>query len=460
MYTNNYIVAMFLWEGEVYVVECYCIKFFFMSYRTESFSRYSRDGVGVLNRNGRHPGIIRGEEPMYSSLTQGTMDHQSQQPSYPESVVLNHIHSTSNENLINSDSIDGVTRVPSRAITQQMEPEAYQIPVSSRENLTSVGRIDDVGRFQQGNSKRHVSNTSSYDSTSHLLNRVQNPRPSNSSIEDNTNDYEDISGDEGAISDSPTPGASIKAHGQPSVGSGHVYHQLTETRKHSDAQVPPTFFLGESSPQLRGVGSAGPAAVNGSFVHTQITPNRPQHTSETSRNIAPLQQTHQISDGNHTRGSSSSPHIMKQELMTQFQLADQMASHHRAAGHEPTPLFTSRPSSETILHAESGRDSAMIDNAAYGGVNHKQHPWYLDDSDVSLTSSTPQSTAANTKQIEPYAMIYNEHIPYPSHKANDTNHNHSSAEFRCNSRQGSEFHAQTQVQPYAELGKLSPTTEV
>ena len=422
----------------------------------------------MQNRNGRHPGTIRGEEPTYSTLTQGTMDHQSH-PSYPESIVLSHVHSTSRENLINSDSVDGVMRVPSRARTQQTEPEAYQIPVSSQENLTSVGRTDNVGRFQAENSKRHVSSTSSYDSTSHLLNRVQNPRPSNSSIEDNTNDYEDISEDDGSVCDSPTP--SGKAHGRPSVGSVHTYHQLTETRKHSAAPMHPTFFLGESSPQLRGMGS-GPATVNGSFIHTsgsQIMPNsgnRPQRTSETTR-ITLLQQTHQIGDGtaNHSKGSLSSPHTMKQELMAQFPSADYMASCPRAAGHEPPPPYISRPSPEAILHTDSGPDSAMTDNAAYGGINHshEQHPWYVYNSDVSLNSSTPHSTApanANTKKIEPYAMIYNEHIPHPSHKTNGTNLNHSSVQFRSDGRQGSECRAQMQVQPYAEPAKLIAATEV
>ena len=412
--------------------------------------------------------MIRGEEPTYSSLTQETMDHQSRP--YPESIALSQIHSTSSENLISSDSVDGATRVPSRSRIEQTEPEAYQIPVSSRENLTSVGRMDSVGRFPAGNSKRHVSSTSSYDSTSHLLNRMQNPRPSNSSIEDNTNDYEDISGDDGSVCDSPTPAG--KAHGRLSVGSAHIYHQLTESRKHSDAPVPPSFFLGKSSPQLRGMVSG--SAISNGLRHTsgsQMMPNsgsRPQRTSETTR--TPLQQqANRIGDGNHTTGSSSSPHTMKQELMAQFQSVDHMASCPRAADQEssnpselPTP-YTSRPSSDAILHTESGRDSAMIDNAAYGGVNHEQRPWYLYDSDVSLNSSTPQTAPVNNAnakqdQIAPYAMVHNEHIPHPHQKINGgTNLNNSSAQFRSDSRQRSDF---TQVQPYAEPGKLSPTTEV
>ena len=415
--------------------------------------------------------MIVGEEPTYSTLTQETMNHRLQPHS--ESIALNQIHSTSNENLIHSDSVDGAaTRVASRS---RVEPEAYQIPVSSRENLTSVGRTDSVsvGRFPAGtnSSKRHVSSTSSYDSTSHLLNRMQNPRPSNSSTdhEDNINDYEDISGDDGSFCDSPTPSA--KAHGRSSVGSTHVYHQLAQTRKHSDAAtaVPPaTFFLiGKSSPQLRGTVSGSAAISNGfASLHTtsgsQMMPNggdsRPQHES-----------------------LASSAHVMKQQLMAQFQSADDMATHPRVTGPESSndvcselpspPPYTSRPSSDAILHMGSaGRDSPLVDNAAYGGISHNEsHAWYLYESDVSLNSSTPQTPPANAstkrpEQIEPYAMIHNEHIvPHPR-KMNGTNFNNNSSVrlggSNSTSQQTSSESTQAQPLSYAESGKLSQITEV
>lgn len=442
----------------------------------------------MLTRNGGHPGMMReGVEPTYSALSPETMDHQSSQP-YPDQITLNQILSTSSENLINSDGIDGAVRVPStsRTRTQQTEPAAYQIPINSRENLTSVGRMDSSGRFQAGNSnKRHVSSTSSYDSTSHLLNRMQNPRPSNVSIEDNGNDYEDISGDDGSVCDSPaTP--SGRAHGRPSVdSSAHVYHQLTEIRKHSDAQVPPALFFlgGESSRPLRGMVS-GSAISNGSthMSGSQMMPNsgsRPQRSSETTRTPQLQQTSNRIDDSsNHitTGSTASSLNNMKQELMAQFQSADDVATLPRVDPESSNdysklsaPPYTSsgRPSSDAILHTtdSSGRDSPMIDNAAYEGVNHnKQRPWYLYESNASLNSSTPQTVPANANnnitkrdQIEPYAVIHSEHVPHPSQKVNGTKfnfNNNSGAQFRYNSRQRSE------AQPYAESEMLSATTEV
>ena len=410
-------------------------------------------------RNGRHPGV-RGEETVYSSLTQETMNHRSHHN--PESIVLSHIHSTSSENLINhSDSVDGATRVSSRS-RMQPTPEAYQIPVSSRENLATAGRMDSVGRFQAG--QRHASSTSGYDSTSHLLNRVSSSHPSNSSTDDATNgmnDYEDISGDEAFSQgcDSPDPTSASKMHGRPSVGSTGVYHQLTESRKHSDAPMPATFFVGNSSPQLRGMGSR--PAVNSGLTRapgSNIMPNnaRPQRTSETTTAYSSLQQTHRVSNGNRAAGSSS-PHIVKEELTPQFQSVDHMAR--PRAGRESNcsetpPPYTSRRSSEAVSHAESG-GSEMIDNAAYGGINQEQRPWYY-TSDSSLGSSILQTAPNAREQIQPYAMIHNEHIPYPSHKASDTNLN----EFRSNNRPRPEFQVQTPVQPYAEPGRLSITTKV
>ena len=400
--------------------------------------------------------MIRGDEPTYSNLTRETMDHQSHP--HPESITLSQIHS----------SVDSGARVPSRSRVQQTaaEPAAYQVPISSRENLTSVGKTDNTGRFQAGNSKRHVSSTSSYDSTSHLLNRMQNPRPSNSSIEDNTNDYEDISGDDGSVCDSPTP--SGKAHGRSSVGSAHIYHQLTESRKHSDATAPSaSFFVGERSPRAEPRGTVSGSPITNGFTHkpgSQVLPKgggRPQRSSETTR--TPLQQASysRIGDGSHTAaGSSSSPHNMKQELMAQFQSVDDMATRPRAAAQELSnnnypefpPPYTSRPSSEAILRqSESGRDSPMLDNAAYGGISHEKRPWY--ESDVSLNSNTPQTTSTNAsakrEQIEPsYAMIHNGHnIPHSSWKGSGANvNNNSNGHLRSDSRQESE------ITPHAELG--------
>ena len=442
----------------------------------------------MLTRNG---GMVRGGvEPTYSALSPETMDHQSSQ-SYPEQIALHQVLSTSSENLINSDGIDGGVRVPSRTRTQQTEPAAYQIPINSRENLTLVGRMDNSGRVQAGNSnKRHVSSTSSYDSTSHLLNRMQNPRPSNASIEDNGNDYEDISGDDGSVCDSPTP-ASGRAHGRPSVGSNaHMYHQLTETRKQSDAPAPPaSFFISESSRSLRGTMSG--SAIGNGFTHTsgsQIMPSssggagsRPQRSSETTRAPQLHQTSNRTGDGsNHTTTVSTAISLnnTKQELMTQFQSADDVVAIHSGVDPESSsdysklqiPPYTSssgRPSPDAILHTtdSSGRDSPMIDNAAYGGVNREQqHPWYF-ESDMSLNSSTPQTVPANAKnnnimkrdQIEPYAVIHSEHVSHPGQKVNGTKfnfNNNSSAQFRSNSRQRSK------VQTFAESGMPSATTEV
>ena len=419
------------------------------------------------------------------------MNHQSPRHNL-ESTRLGIIHSTSHENLIISDNVDGLTTVPSRSRTQgtpeayqipihsqenlaslgrlkdsisvemrsrtQRTPEAYQIPVCSQENLSTLGRLDDsfhVGKVQAG--KRHVSVTSSYDSTSHLLRKMSNPLPSNSSIDDAANDYEEISGDDDSMHNSPT--FSSRKHGRPSVGSIHTSHPLPDSRKHSDARFPPTFFLGENSPGL-----SETRAEHGRSVKTIFTPlpstqvnSQAQHPSETTVVTPPSQQAHYASNSSQaTDGSSQSPNMTKQEIIMQ-------ESHPRAAGNilEPPPPYTSRPSSEAVEYTSESCGSSMVDNAAYEDVSRQLLPWYVSSSNASLNSRP----ATNAREpIKPYAMINNEHIPRSSHSASGRDlSTERSRELRSGNRQRriAEFRVHSPEQQYSdERGGGGSITEV
>ena len=461
---------------------------FFSTYRTESFSRYSRDTVG-MSRNERHPQGVIEEESLYSTLAREATIHQSPCHNNQESTRPGLIRSTSRENLIISDNIDGLTRIPSRSRTQRT-PEAYQIPMSSRENLASLsiledsvagdtrsraqqtpgayqipvrsqenlsmlGRLEDsvnIGKVQSG--KRHVSATSSYDSTSHLLNKMANPRPSISSIDDAANDYEEISEDDDSLQNSPPfPG---RKHGRPSVGSVHVSHQMTDSRKHSDARLPPTFFLGENSPQLGETRAELGRTVKTASTQLPSTQasSRPLHPSETTTVTPSSQQAHHTGNGSHTTdGSPISPHMTKQEIITQLKLVGHVQESHPRAALEPPPPYTSRPSSEAVEYASESCGSSMVDNAAYEDVSRQLLPWYRSSSDASLNSRTATHSNAR-EQIQPYAMINNEHIPQPgpSHSAPCTLPTERSRELRSGNRQrrNAEFRVHSPEQQYGD----------
>ena len=167
-----------------------------LPYRTESFSKYSRNGVGPLGGNNNHPDTR--EEPVYSTLTPDTMDPPHL---YPEAIALGHIHHDSSENLIIPEGVDGMMQAQSRPQLPRYSAEAYMIPVSSQENLSSPDP-GSVGHFPA--MKRYPSNTSGYNSTNHLVSPVQkmpDPHSSDSSTDVSSkavsatnpwNDYEQI----------------------------------------------------------------------------------------------------------------------------------------------------------------------------------------------------------------------------------------------------------------------------
>ena len=422
--------------------------------------------------------MVTEEEPVYSTLTQGNMDV----PRHTEHIPLGHFPSNSSENLI-PESIDtGV--VPAQSASKIQAAEAYQIPVSSQENLASPSP-GSVNNFQA--MKRHANTTSGYHSTSHISSPVQKvplPRPSNSSTEEGSNvmisatspwnDYEHIDGDDAfspnsSFCDSPTsiPGK-IQGRQQSAGSMGGTRFSPRSSQRRDNSGMSASVPVGINPPQLgltvfAIVEEDNPTTrVAGS--HQILNNGRPDQT-ETATS---LQQTHRVGGGSHSPSGStgsSSPHMMKQTLMTQFQSVDHMASRPRVPGRESNcseapPPYTSRPSSEAVLNSDSA-DSSMMDNAAYGGIGDNQHrPWYQ-ASDFSLDSSGPPtiSPAPNTvnktgEPIQPYAMIHNEHIPYPTHITSSTKLNNESSAVitrrSSNNQQKPAFQGQPPVQPYAE----------
>ena len=420
------------------------------------------------------------EEPVYSTLTQGTMDVQR----HMENIPLGQFPSDSSENLIPESVDTGV--LPIQSASRMQAAEAYQIPVSSQENLASPAP-GSVNNFQA--MKRQASTTSGYHSTSHItsspVQKVPLPRPSNSSAEEGSNvmisatspwnDYEHVEGDDAfspnsSFCDSPTsipgkiPGRQQSAG---SMGGMRLSPRSSQRQQGMSASVP----VGINPPQLGPTVFAVVEEDKDEFAATQVAAShqilnngRPDR-NETSTS---LHQTHRVGGGSHSptgSNGSSSPHMMKQALMTQFQSVDHVASHPRVAGREsncsePPPPYTSRPSSEAVLNSDSA-DSSMMDNAAYGGFGDNQHrPWYqasdfsLDSSAPSTMSPAPNTTSMAGEHIQPYAMIHNEHIPYPTNKTSSTKlKNESSAVIMrrsSNNQQKPAFQVQPPVQPYAE----------
>lgn len=399
------------------------------------------------------PGV---DEPVYSTLTRGT------EPPH-EAVALSHIQTgNSSENVETSESIEGEMRGQAGA-SASTTPEAYQIPVNSQETLTSLAP-GSIGNFQA--MKRHGSSTSGYDSTSFSISQIQktshhlhSPTDLGSNVISATNpwnDYEQLDGDDtfsppnsaSSCGDSPTtPG---RAHGrQQNVGSFGMHQSPRSLRQ--------PITLSSSLP--RGV---NPPHNEGSSIFAvveeddtdetnsshEILNEKPQQSTEAALS---LQQSFRFvgSGSNHSPSvstGSSSPHVMKQALMMQFQSAESVTQQQRSRESdcsEPPPPYTSRPSSEAVVLADSA-DSAVADKAA----QHQRRPWYQ-ASNASLDSNTPSPSPTRTPggHIEPYAMIHNEHIPYTQNSSRRPN---VLDDKRLNSQQKGGFQTKQQVQPYAE----------
>ena len=412
---------------------------------------------------------MEGEEPVYSTLTQRTMDV----PHHTEIIALSQLLSDSSENLI-PESVD-IGIIPPKMKTA----EAYQIPVSSQENLASPAP-GSVNNFQA--MKRHASTTSGYHSTSHMSNPVQKvpiPRPSNSSTDEGSNvisatspwnDYEHIDGDDtfspnSSFCDSPTIPGRVQGRQQSSGSMVGMRISPRSSQRQANAGMSASVPVGINPPQLGPTVFAVVEEDKDEFTrptgsHQILNNGRPQRTETTTS----LQQSHRVGGGSHSPSGStgsSSPHIMKQTLMTQFQSVDHMVR--PRAGRESNcseapPPYTSRPSSEAVPNSDSA-DSSMMDNAAYGGIGNQQRPWYqasdfsLDSSAPSTISPPPNTTKMTGESIQPYAMIHNEHIPYPSHKPGGTKLNDPGAVIMrrsSNNQQKTAFQGQPPVQPYAE----------
>ena len=413
------------------------------------------------------------EEPVYSTLTQGSMDV----PRHMEHIPLGQYPSDSSENLI-PESIDAGI-VPAQSASRIKAAEAYQIPVSSQENLASLAP-GSVNNFQA--MKRHASTTSGYHSTSHISSPVQKvplPRPSNSSTEEGSNvmisatspwnDYEHIDGDDAfspnsSFCDSPTsiPGK-MQGRQQSAGNMGGMRLSPRSSQRHAgnagmSASVPVGINPPQLGPTVYAIVEEENATTRVAGSHQILNNGRPDQTEMATS-------SHRIGGGSHSPSGStgsSSPHMMKQVLMTQFQSVDHVASRPRVAGRESNcseapPPYTSRPSSEAVPNSDSA-DSSMMDNAAYG--EHQHRPWYqasdfsLDSSAPSTISPTPNTMNKTGEPIQPYAMIHNEHIPYPTHKTSSTKLNNESntviTRRSSNNQQKPAFQVQPPVQPYAE----------
>ena len=461
-----------------------------------SFSRYDPHGV---SRQGTTE-----EEPVYSTLvTQGAMEV----PRHLENIPLSQFPSDSSENLIPGESIDAGT-LPLKSAPRTKPAEAYQIPVSSQENLASPA-LGSVNNFQAMKRQASASTTSGYHSTSHInrsspVQKMPLPRPSNSSTEEGSNvmisatspwnDYEHIDGDDAfspnsSFCDSPIPipgkvlglGRQQSAAGMGGGGGGMRISPKSSQRQHGNAgSMSASVPVGINPPQL------GPSVfavveedsrdefnttTRVAASHQILNNGRPERNEMTTS----LQQSRRVGGGggggSHSptgSAGSSSPHMMKQALMKQFQSVDHMASRPRIAGRESNcseapPPYTSRPSSEAVPNSDSA-DSSMMDNAAYGRIGDGQNRAWYQASDFSLDSSLPStmSPAPNTTSmagehhIQPYAMIHNEHIPYPTNMTSTKKlNNESSAIITRRSSNNSQqqkpaFQVQPPVQPYAE----------
>ena len=409
-----------------------------------------------------------------------------------EHIPLGQFPSDSNENLIP----DGAT--PVKSAPKMKSAEAYQIPVSSQENLASPAP-GSVNNFQAMKRQASASTTSAgYHSTSHVnrsspIQKVPLPRPSNSSNEEGSNimisatspwnDYEHIDGDDAfspnsSFCDSPTsvPGKGRQQSAAGGMGGMRISPRSSQ-RQHGNAGMSASVPVGINPPQLGPTVFAVVEEDSDEFnttatrvtaaSHQILNNGRPERNAMTMS----LQQTHRVNDrGSHSpTGStgSSSPHMMKHALMSQFQSVDHMTScPTRVPGRESNcseapPPYTSSPSSEAVPNSDSA-DSSMMDNAAYGDSHHR--PWYQ-ASDFSLDSSlpstmSPASNISTGEHIQPYAMIHNKHIPYPTHHKTSTtklNSNESSAVIMRRSsnnnqqqQQKATFQTQPPVQPYAE----------
>ena len=416
------------------------------------------------------------EEPVYSTLTRGN------EPPH-EAIALHHVQSENNPTTTEVAESSMQHSHPSRS--QLRSAEAYQIPVSSQENLTSTAP-GSVGTFQA--MKRHTSSTSTtgYDSTSHLLGPVpkthastspSNDSPNVISVSSPFNDYEHIDGDDAFALNSPTsisgesPTTTGRVHGrQPSVGSLGLHQSQNQPSAAMSASVPlPLNPSHDMGPMIFAVVEEDEKedlsqATSSSIQAFSINERSHQIGDVTSRSRQP--QSSRVGGHHSPSGSigSSSSHGMKQSMMAQFQSTDNVTTTRGRESNcsEAPPPYSSRPSSEAVLTADSA-DSGVMDGKGYSGMDGRQRPWYQAsdlsiDSNVqsnatltftSTSSSSQASTSTDGGRIQPYATTINENMPFSKHQTSSTNVKDSHTVI---TRKSSNQQRQTKapVQPYAE----------
>lgn len=302
----------------------------------------------------------------YSTLSPGSRESPLQ---FSDPITLSDIHSGSNENLISSkDVADGVMHGRTTSKPPLAAAHGYEIPVSSQENLVSVG-LDIIGDLQA--TKEHTSSTSGHNSSN-----IVSPVTATSSLPH--------------TSQSSTNGSTRTSNSQ-----------NPQWKYYEDPFSPDSTSSFHDSPTISGrVDWPGPQQTHVPTAHIQQNPPR-------------FDGNQPFSAGGSTISLSSQ--VSRQVFKAQFQSIDNMT----LSSDEPPPPYSSRPSSEFVLDRD-GDDSSMLHNGAYEGAIHLQHPWYqdsgpsIDSRNGSATPTTSQTTNSTVERLQPYAMIQNEHIPYHS----------------------------------------------
>ena len=288
----------------------------------------------------------------YSTLSVETRDSPL---NFQETFSLNRTHSNSSEQLIDSDSVDG--RMQQQSMSTTALPKAYEVPTASQENLSSAGLDSTSCTFEAINQRssstsRYNSNTCPFQAIGVQCHPHSSPANDGRSARNPWNDYEDTF----------SPNSSLSFRDSPTI---------------------PDRVRRPESQWTRGTANTSFDRVRG--------------------NDSP-------------RGStgSQSPQVMKQTLMAQFQSTDNIVDRRtrESTFSEPPPPYSPKLSSQA-----ASITSSMIVNTAYESTDHSQQQQSNTSADSRFVRSTHTPSGMNTsnREIHPYAMIHNEHIPYNPH---------------------------------------------
>ena len=423
-------------------------------HRTDSFTRYSGKG-GVRKLTGD------GDEPVYSTLTTGETGDRS------ESIPLSFMQNESSQKLI-SESTDGRQHSSSLHRPPPLTADAYQIPTDSQEEQLSSLTPGSVRHFQA--TKRHASTSSGYNVTSHRVSPTQRTRPSVSPIDDCSNvvsasspwnDYEHIDGDESfspssSFCESPTTPGNLPGRQK---GSFKLRQSPRSPRPMDMGGVSASVPAGINPPHPPRQGHSVFAIMEDQDIAGHVTSVGGHVTAVSTGRMLQGAETHPPQhrrEGSHSpKGSTgrSSPPTMKQALIAQFQSTDSMThtQGRESDTSEAPPPYSSRPSSDAVLSAESS-DPSTIDSGAYSRIDHQHRPWYqasnasLDSSGQLPTTKPPLSTKAVGERIQPYAVSPSE---LTKQKAGEVELKESIIR-RSNNPKKSSFQTKQPVQPYTE----------